>query len=123
MFPTNIARSLSYVQFRCPMVSELQTYMSLYDDVDWNGISFTEFFFPYNKGFRLSSCAQDVMSVLCTMGLHLGSPVPMSHYTTWVRYVFETYGVTGYRVDKITADHWREAIKSSGFRPDVGTEH
>jgi hypothetical protein len=86
---------------------------------DW---SFTRYYFPepfdYKK-FRLANCKDDIIDVFNELrkehNITGERDLPMQYLTSAVEYCLRNYGVDGEDLSYLTRDHWKTAIRQSGF--------
>ncbi|TDL69382.1 ATP-binding protein [Paenibacillus amylolyticus] len=100
---------------RCYDSPEISAYP---ENSDW---SFTRHFFPkgYEKGHRLEDAAaliyQQFQDLRSEHGVHSKLEIPMEYFTYAVENALKIYGAHGEQLEWISAQHWLESIKLSGY--------
>ncbi|TVY02168.1 ATP-binding protein [Cohnella terricola] len=86
-----------------------------------SGWSYTRYYFQeaFEQGDRLENSATEVFELFKEIrkehGLSNSIEIPMEYLAYTVENAFKTYGANGEAANWLTVNHWREAIKSSGY--------
>lgn len=106
-------------------LNDMKACLSGYDQIseypENSGWSFTRYYFPdlFDDGFRLESCAEELLSVFTNLrkeaGLSQKFDIPMQYLALSVEYALRKYGVEGEDVHSLTQSQWEKAVIHSGY--------
>lgn len=106
-------------------IDDIQSCLACYDNDSIypadSGWSFTRYFMPdaFDDGFRLEACSSDLYDSFKELrqenGLLKSFEIPMQYFTLAVEYSLRKFGVNGLNVGYLNRNHWKEAIKKSGY--------